>query len=65
MKAFCIKIKGEKYFFDYEEGKELDLLITILEKAKIKETPFTIDDVIQIVKLMPDFFAQTEQDNDE
>lgn len=60
MKAFCIKIKGEEYFFDYEDGKELDLLITILEKAKEKETPFTINDVVEIVKIMPDFFAQAE-----
>ena len=60
MKAFCIKIKGEEYYFDYEDGKELDLLITILEKAKEQNTPFSIDDVVEIVKLMPDFFAQAE-----
>ena len=60
MKAFCIKIKGEQYFFDYEDGKELDLLITILEKAKEQHTPFSIDDIIEIVKIMPEFFAQDE-----
>jgi len=60
MKAFCIKIKGEEYYFDYEEGKELDLLITVLEKAKEKDTPFSIKDVVEIVKIMPDFFAQAD-----
>ena len=50
----------QKYFFDYEDGKELDLLITILEKAKEENTPFSIDDVVEIVKIMPDFFAQDE-----
>jgi hypothetical protein len=60
MKAFCIKIQEEEYYFDYEEGHELDLLITILEKAREKDTPFCIEDVVEIVKILPDFFAQAK-----
>ena len=32
----------------------------ILEKAKEAQTPFSISDVVEMVKLMPDFFAQAE-----
>jgi hypothetical protein len=57
VKSICIHVQGQSFFFDYEEGNEEELLVSILDKAQQNDTPFTVDDVVAIVKNLPHVFS--------